>query len=444
VAPDGFALTDRTLDVEFLFLLRSRNVLLLLVSMLLATVPAGYLQVVLPLYLNRAGLEPSLIGLLYSLSGLVTAGLVVFSGALADRFGRRRFLIAGTALPIVSYVIFASTSDPPWLVAASVLGGVGLANGAAGAMTIASFDAMLAEHTSPSHRTTVFSWAQALWSLALGLGAVCAGLPEWLRQTHPEWGDLGVYRPPFVGVIVLAVIATLILLPLAESATEARNATARSVSWLPRRSVGVIARYAVALGLFGRGLGVAVQLMPLWLALRFGVDEAALGPWFGAAQVLSLSSVFLAPWFERRIGGPMAVLVVHVVGGVCLIAIALVLPVFEVAAIALVVRSVLANIAWPLQQSLLMTSVVPEERATAAGVGFAVWGLANAVGPALAGIMLQNGSLALPLLLGSVGYIIGGIAFGVGFLGVLPFQDSGDGSLAVGQAVRQDRGNVGF
>ena len=46
----------------------SRDVLLLLTSMALASVPVGYLQVVLPLYLNRAGLEPSIIGLLYSLS----------------------------------------------------------------------------------------------------------------------------------------------------------------------------------------------------------------------------------------------------------------------------------------------------------------------------------------------------------------------------------------
>jgi hypothetical protein len=35
--------------------------------------------------------------------------------------------------------------------------------------------------------------------------------------------------------------------------------------------------------------------------------------------------------------------------------------------------------------------------------------------------MLQNGSLALPLLLGSVGYIIGGVAFGFGFRHVRPF-----------------------
>src|SRR5258708_38285350 len=117
----------------------SRDVLLLLTSMVLASVPVGYLQVVLPLYLNRAGLEPSTIGLLYGLSGLVTAGLVAFSGALADRFGRRSFLIWGTALPIVSYAIFATTTDPRWLVLPSLVGGVGLANGGAGALTAPSF-----------------------------------------------------------------------------------------------------------------------------------------------------------------------------------------------------------------------------------------------------------------------------------------------------------------
>src|SRR6202035_4478502 len=103
----------------------SRDVVLLLTSMTLASVPVGYLQVVLPLYLNRAGLEPSVIGFLFSLSGLVTAALVAFSGTLADRFGRRGFLIWGTALPIGSYLIFAATTDPVWLVGGGVIGGCG-------------------------------------------------------------------------------------------------------------------------------------------------------------------------------------------------------------------------------------------------------------------------------------------------------------------------------
>src|SRR5204863_6997958 len=72
---------------------------------------------------------------------------------------------------------------------------------AAGALTIASFDAMLAEHTPPMQRTRVFAGAQALWSIALGLGALCAGVPELVRQMRPDLGNLEVYRPPFIAVM---------------------------------------------------------------------------------------------------------------------------------------------------------------------------------------------------------------------------------------------------
>jgi predicted MFS family arabinose efflux permease len=65
-----------------------------------------------------------------------------------------------------------------------------------------------------------------------------------------------------------------------------------------------------------------------------------------------------------------------------------------------------------------MTAVVAEERASAAGIEFAVWGLTNAAGPALAGVMIQNGSLEMPLVLGAVAYATGGLAFGFGFRGV--------------------------
>jgi len=384
--------------------------------MTLASVPVGYLQVVLPLYLNRAGLDPSLIGLLYSLSGLVTAGLVAFSGALADRFGRRGFLMLGTALPICSYAIFLVTTLPAWLVVASLLGGVGLANGAAGAMTAASFDALLAEHSPVVSRTSIFAWAQTLWSLALGLGSVAAGAAEWLRLVRPDLGELDAYRPPFVVLIVLAAVAALLLIPLGDvGSSRLEPAAQQRRGWLPRRSAGVIARYAFAIGLFGLGLGVAVQLLPLWFKLRFGADEALLGPWYAAAAVLSLGSVVISPWLHRQLGGAMAVLLVQLLGGLSLLSIAVIAPVFEIAAIAFVVRNVLANLAWPLQQSMLMTVAVPEERATAAGIGFSIWGLANAAGPAIGGLMIQSGWLGLPIVLGSAAYILGGLAFGLGF-----------------------------
>src|ERR1700716_4721113 len=96
---------------------------LMLASSFVSTVPMGYLLVVLPLYLDRAGIQPTFIGLLYTVSGLVTSLIVAFSGVFADRWGRRRFIVAGTLMPVASYLEFAATTDHGWLRAGGGLGG---------------------------------------------------------------------------------------------------------------------------------------------------------------------------------------------------------------------------------------------------------------------------------------------------------------------------------
>ena len=388
---------------------------LLLASSFVSTIPMGYLLVVLPLYLDRAGIEPTLIGLLYTVSGLVTSFIVAFSGVFADRWGRRRFLVAGTLMPVLSYLVFAATTDPGWLIAASVLGGVGLANGAAGALTISSFDALLAEKASETQRTRVFAASQALWSLALAIGSIAAAVPTLLRATFPV-GDLESYRLPYFAMAALTIAAAALLIPLRED-TSVRAARVAS-GWLPRRSRPAIATYALGIGFLGFGLGIAVQLLPLWFSLRFGVSEADLGPWYAAAQILSLTTVFVVPLLERRLGGPRTILFALSASGTCLALIVLA-PVFTVAASLFVVRGFLTNLSWPFHQSLLMAATVPEERATAVGAGFAVWGFTNALGPLASGALLGAGVFVLPLLVGSLMYFCGGLAFGIGFSRIL-------------------------
>jgi MFS family permease len=372
-------------------------------------VPLGFQMVVIPLYLSRAGFDPAFIGLLFTVSGLVTSGLVAVSGVLADRFGRSRFLIAGTALPITSYAILATTTDTTWLVVAAALGGVGLANGAAGALTVSSFDALLAERTTDADRTKVFASAQALWNLALATGAAFAGLPELLRGMGV--GDLDSYRPAFLGSMAVIALATALVLPIRDTQREPGH---RPTHWLPRRSVRPIVTYSIGIGLLGFGLGVAVQLMPLWLNLRFGVTEAELGPWYAVAQLLSIASVIVVPWLDRRFGPSRSVLGMQLVSG-SLLALIVLMPAFAPAAMLFLVRSFLTNLSWPFQQSLLMSSVDPSERASAAGIGFSVWGFTNALGPGIAGFLLATGVLALPLLFGAVAYATAGLVFGIGF-----------------------------
>ena len=384
---------------------------LLLANSFVSTVPMGYLLVVLPLYLVRAGIDPAFVGLLYTVSGLVSSLIVAFSGVLADRWGRRRFLLAGTLIPVPSYIVFATTTDPVWLVAASVLGGVGLANGAAGALTISSFDAMLAEKATEAQRTRVFAASQALWSLALAGGSVAAAVPTLLRTSFGV-GDLESYRLPYLAMAAVTVIAALLLVPLREDLSV--RAARVAAGWLPRRSRPAIATYALGIGFLGFGLGIAVQLLPLWFGLRFGVDEADLGPWYAATQLLSLGTVLVIPFLERRLGGPRTVMLALFASGTCLALIVLA-PVFMVAALLFVLRGFFTNLSWPFHQSLLMAATVPEERATAVGSGFAVWGLTNALGPLASGALLGAGVFVLPLLIGSLMYFFGGLAFGIGF-----------------------------
>src|SRR3954469_25252802 len=206
---------------------------LLLASSFVATIPLGYLLVVLPLYLARAGIEPAVIGSFYTASGAMTAVLVAFSGVLADRWGRRRFLIVGTLLPIVSYLIFASTRDVPWLVFASFLGGVGLANGAAGALTIAGFDALLADNTTERTRTKVFAASQALFSLGIAIGSLCAGIPALLHRVF-GFDELGAYGPPYYAMVAITIAAGLILLPVRDDPNVHKARVASG--WWPKRS----------------------------------------------------------------------------------------------------------------------------------------------------------------------------------------------------------------
>jgi MFS family permease len=384
---------------------------LLLASSFVATVPMGYLLVVLPLYLVRAGIQPAFIGLLFTVSGLVTSFIVAFSGVLADRWGRRRFLVAGTLMPVLSYLVFAMTTEPAWLVAASVFGGVGLANGAAGALTISSFDALLAEKASEGQRTRVFAASQALWSLALAFGSIAAAVPTMLRTSFGA-GDLESYRLPYLAMAALTVAAAALLVPLREDVSV--RAVRVASGWLPRRSRPAIATYALGIGFLGFGLGIAVQLLPLWFSLRFGVSEADLGPWYAATQLISLGTVVVIPTLERRLGGPRTVLFALFASGTCLALIVLA-PVFAVAASLFVVRGFFTNLSWPFHQSLLMAATVPEERATAVGSGFAVWGFTNALGPLASGALLGAGVFVLPLLVGSLMYFCGGLVFGIGF-----------------------------
>ncbi len=74
-------------------------------------------------------------------------------------------------------------------------------------------------------------------------------------------------------------------------------------------------------------------------------------------------------------------------------------PSFPVAAVLLVLRSLLSQLDVPTRQAYTMALVRPEERGAAAGVTAAVRGTASAVSPAITGFALTVAAVGLPFIL---------------------------------------------
>ncbi len=396
------------------------DALRLCLSTFLTSLPIGYLTIVLPIYFNKVGINPGDIGGLYTISSVVSAVLLVAFGIIADRVGRKPFVIIGLSLPIISYALFLVTTDVGVLTIAAGIGGVGLANGVSGALSGAGFNALLAEKTTEANRTYVFSLGSAAWTIALMTGSLLAGLPEFL-QANFGWAVAASYHPLFwlsLGVTVLGVLAVV---PVSESHKPSAARGWRSL--VPHRSAGNIAKLSLFMGLIGLGLGFSIQLLSLWFYLRFGVSGDFLGPFYALGEGLSVTAVYIVPRLTRKFGTANTLILTQGISGLFLAAMVLA-PGPAIAAIFYLCRQYLSNLAWPAQQSYIMSAIDPSERGAGSSLTFGAWSLANAASPRVAGEWLNQGRLDWPILAGALSYILSVGVFWGFFRGAPPPADA--------------------
>ena len=384
----------------------------MLLSMFLGSLPIGLLLVFYPLYLHDLGMHSLLIGNIFTLAGIASSGLLVAIGPLADRLGRRRFLLAGTALPAVGYLIFLLSTATPWLVVASVLGGVGFSGGLGGGLVTATFNPILAGTVEPARRTSMLAHNEVAWVAAMGVGSLMAALPSILAHAH-LMTSLTADRWLFVFCLLASVGATVALLPVHErysihgkTAEHPRQSTGRAT----RTSLPLIFKLSIFFTLQGAGLGLVVQLLPLWFELSFHTTAATIAPWFSIAQFAGLPLIMVVPWLARRLGVAGVILCA---AGSSLLFLAGMPFVGGVTAAGLlyVCRSALVSMQWPAQHSFLQGAVDPRLRGTATSVTLGCWSIANALLPSLTGFLLDHHQLRTPIFLGVACYAAAAVWF---------------------------------
>ncbi|MDR2255993.1 MAG: MFS transporter [Arthrobacter sp.] len=174
---------------------------ILVLAVLLLAIDGTVLYLAVPSL--TADLQPSATQLLWigDVYSLALGGLLVTMGVLADRIGRKRLLLLGSALFGVASLVAAFAPSAEWLIAARVLLGV------AGATLMPSTLSLIRNiFTDAKERTR----AIAIWSAAAGGGAALGPLVGGVLLEHFWWGSVFLINVP---VVLVLVVAGFFLLP---------------------------------------------------------------------------------------------------------------------------------------------------------------------------------------------------------------------------------------
>ncbi len=241
-----------------------------------------------PLYLGYVGLAQFVPALAFAL----------FTGHAADRFDRRRILIAShLALAGCSLLLFLCALDPvrvwPIFAVLFLLGTAQAFSGPAG-------QALLPHLVPGAHFGNAVAWSSSIWQMATVVGPAVGGALYGLA------GPLAVYAACSILSLVAATLSWGIRTRLGrlETASRSWNTLLAGVRYVWRRKVIL---GAVSLDLFAVLLGGAVALLPVFARDILRVGPGGLGLLRSAPAVgAALMAVVLAyrP-LRRRVGTTM-------------------------------------------------------------------------------------------------------------------------------------------
>ena len=365
----------------------------------------GALSIVLVLYLVAAGLSEWETGLLLSATLLGDTLVSLYLTTRADRFGRRRMLIAGAALMTIAGVVFALTHQFWLLVVVGTIGVISPSGHEVGPF-LPIEQAALSQVIPDRLRTDVFAWYTLAGSLASACGSLVAGVLTDALQT--SWSPVASYRSVVILYATLGLVLCALFLRLsaaAEAPPVARlDAGASAFARLSglHRSQRVVLRLSGLFALDSFGGGFVVQsFAAYWFHLRYGVDPATLGALFFAANVVAGFSALAASRLANRIGLINTMVVTHLPSNVLLMLIPL-MPNLPLAATLLLLRFSISQMDVPTRQSYTMAVVAPDERAAASGITGVARTTGAAISPLFAGLLF-----AQPALLNVPFYIAG-------------------------------------
>jgi hypothetical protein len=311
-----------------------------------------------------------------------------------------------------------------------MLNGMGRDRGAAAALD----QAILPGTTSEDRRTWTLAWYNLALDAGHALGALGGAAPTVLSRVL-GMSALEAHRVTFLvcaGAVAASIVCYALLTESVELSIKRRTKVLRhEVTEVLRhggqgaqpmpptrvvtptpveqnfssaqygRTHALVTRLTLLFGLDSLGGGfLNTSLVAYWFFERFAMSEGRVALLFFAARTLNAASHVAAAWLAKRIGLVNTMVATHLPSSLFLMLVP-VAPSAAVASALFLAREALVEMDVPTRQSYLMAIVRPEERTLASGVTSVTRNLGWAVGPSLAGVLMQQVAMSAPLYVGS-------------------------------------------
>ncbi|HKS91881.1 MAG TPA: MFS transporter [Tepidiformaceae bacterium] len=379
----------------------TRDMQLLIVARAFMSSGRALAGVVAPIYLAKIGFDGSELGILFAVTAIVSALLTGAVAFLSDRLGRKAFIIGVPLLAAAAGVVFALTQNAAIIFVAAAAGSFGRGAGAAGG-NIGPYQpaeqAYLADSVAPQVRNSLFGRV----AFASSLGAVVGvGVLAWIPDVAQALGlgELNSYRPVFIVLAFVCLVAALLPLPIAPRRAVHPSGGKAPIT-LPRKSWRLLMRLGVTNGMNGLAIGFFGPFITYWFYTRFNAGPGTVGTLYALINVASMASNLSAASIADRLGVVKAIVVTRAVAAVMIVPMVLA-PHFWLAGVVYFVRMMIQRVGLPLRQSYVMGVVPQEERAVVAGLSNLPAQGTSAATPAAAGYLFDHVSMSLPFEIGA-------------------------------------------
>lgn len=190
-----------------------RDAWLIILSRCCRMLAYGTNSLILALFFSALDFTDFYIGLFMTLTLLGDVLLSLLLTLIADRVGRRRVLLAGSALMVISGIIFA-VFENFWILLFAAVVGVISATGSDFGPFRAIEESTLSHLTTPKTRADVLAWYVTTASLGSAIGTEVAGRIVDILQHRDGWQIIDAYHTVFwmySGMGLLNICFTLML-----------------------------------------------------------------------------------------------------------------------------------------------------------------------------------------------------------------------------------------